>query len=186
MAERQTAAVRRTNYEPSSDAEEFIVPLLRDKIHDVVGRYISQNGGGRRLLDVGCGRQPFRKMFETMGYAYVGFDIEQTPETSVDVLGAIDGDLPRQLSEGDKFDVIFCTEVLEHVVDWTRAFKNIASLLQGQGVAIITTPHVYMLHEEPHDYWRATPYTFSHFADDSGLKIIHYESAGDAWDVLGN
>ena len=33
-----------------------------------------------RVLDVGCGRQPFRLTIEALGYSYTGVDVEQNPE----------------------------------------------------------------------------------------------------------
>ena len=50
---------------------------------------------------------------------------------------------------------------------------------------MITCPHMYPLHEEPYDFWRPTPYTFRHFGRKYGLNVIHEESVGTGWDVIG-
>ena len=185
MNKLHTTVVRRKDYKPSSEAEEFIVPLLHSKIEEVANRFLRPDGRRCRLLDIGCGRQPFRSKFEALGYEYVGFDIEQNDEGTVHFIGAIDTDLLPELAALPAFDTIVCTEVLEHVADWQMAFANMSRLLAQDGVILLTTPHVYMLHEEPYDFWRPTPHAIRYFAARMGLTVIHYEAAGDAWDVIG-
>jgi len=75
--------------------------------------------------------------------------------------------------------------VLEHVARWDRAFANIGSLLAPGGRAIVTSPFVYPLHEEPHDFWRPTPYAMRDAAESHGLRVVDERRLGDSWDVLG-
>src|SRR5262249_34314372 len=63
------ARPRRAAYEPGSPPETFIVPLLRGHIEAAVRRHAA---AARRVLDVGCGRQPFRPLLEGPDTAYVG------------------------------------------------------------------------------------------------------------------
>ena len=104
------------------------------------------------MLDVGCGHQPFRTHLESSGGRYTSLDAQQNPEKTVDFVGAIDDDLSAGLLEIGPFDFILCTEVLEHVADWQKAFTNMASLMARQGRLLITCPHFYQLHEEPYDF----------------------------------
>ena len=48
-------------------------------------------------------------------------------------------DLPFQAVE-DTFDVIFCTEVLEHLVDPAAALRKLLRCLKPSGVLILTVP----------------------------------------------
>lgn len=177
--------VERPNYKPAALQEEFIVPLLRSHIEQVLSRYAKPTSSKPRVLDVGCGRQPFRKELEVLGYKYSGIDAQQNPESSVDIVCEIDKALPPEILSLGSFDFIFCTEVMEHIADWNMAFSNFDHLLVSGGRLFITCPHFYQLHEEPYDFWRPTPYALKYFGEQVGLKIIHQAKAGDAWDVLG-
>ncbi len=180
-----TAPVRRATYEDASPRDSFIVGVLREGIRQALGSYATSPRAGARALDVGCGSQPFRNDLENLGYRYVGLDIEQNSEGTVDHVGAIDGVLPTSLCAGPVFDLVLCTEVLEHVSDWTSAFHNLAVLLAPGGTLIITCPFFYPLHEQPIDYWRPTPHVMRLFGNAVGLTLVSANQAGDPWDVLG-
>ncbi len=174
---------RRSAYEPASAQEYFIVTLLANRIHAVLRDLARARGG--RALDIGCGEQPLRSFLTGLGYSYCGLDVQQNESRTVDVVTPIDRPIPVEVIRPASFDLIVCTEVLEHVADWDMAFHNLADLLAPGGDMLITCPHVYPLHEMPHDYWRPTPYALRYFADRAGLKIVRQESAGDGFDVLG-
>jgi SAM-dependent methyltransferase len=176
---------RRTTYDDSATRDRFIVAVLRDGIREMLCTYASSPRPGARALDVGCGNQPFRNSLQQLGYRYVGLDVEQNADGTVDVIAPIDGALPASLSEGSGFDLVLCTEVLEHVADWQLAFRNLAMLLAPGGTLLVTSPFFYPLHEQPIDYWRATPYVWPHLASNVGLTLVSARLAGDAWDVLG-
>ena len=60
MAELKRAnIIERATYEPSGPQEEFVVPLLRRHIEEVLSAYAKLSSSNLRALDVGCGRQPF-------------------------------------------------------------------------------------------------------------------------------
>jgi SAM-dependent methyltransferase len=175
----------RPDYEPMGLQEEFIVPLLRRHIEEALPAYAAPAPPYAKALDAGCGRQPFRKPLEALGYSYTSFDVQQSPENTVDVIAALDEPLPSQLISRGPFHFILCTEVLEHVADWDRAFGNLATLLAPGGRLLITCPHFYQLHEEPYDFWRPTPHALKYFGWRVGLRVLQDKAAGDAWDVLG-
>ena len=174
----------RPDYEPACPQEEFIVPLLRQEIESALAVAMPAAAHGR-ALDVGCGRQPFRKTLEAAGYSYFSLDAQQNVENTVDVVGAIDAPLAPQIIKNGPYDFILCTEVLEHVADWETAFRNLANLLNRGGRVLITCPHFYQLHEEPYDFWRPTLHSLQYFAWRHGLQTLQLKAAGDAWDVLG-
>lgn len=172
------------SYVPHSQPEEFIVPLLKGEIEACLERFATPARGLRRAIDLGSGGQPFRFLLEQIGYEYCAVDVNST-EGPVDVQCAIDGPLPEELMHRGPFDFALCTEVLEHVADWSAAFSNLASLLAPGGRALITTPHFYQLHEEPYDFWRPTLHAIVHYARRNGFVTLYRAAAGDACDVLG-
>lgn len=65
----------------------------------------------------------------------------------------------------DKFDVILCLNVLEHIFDYNEAINNIHHAIKPNGAVIFLIPVFYPLHDEPVDYWR--------FTEHSLRKLLH-------------
>jgi cyclopropane fatty-acyl-phospholipid synthase-like methyltransferase len=177
--------MRRATYETASAAERFIVPPLREAISESLRTYIAPLGKGTAILDVGCGEQPLRSLVEQSGHIYVSFDVQQNSRNSVDFIGEIDKPIGHDVFSKGPYGGIVCTEVLEHVLDWPAAFSNIARLLTDGGVALITTPFVYMPHEEPKDYWRPTIHAFAAHMTAAGLRPVEIRTLGLWPDVVG-
>lgn len=74
----------------------------------------------------------------------------------------------------NKFDVILCLNVLEHVFDYQSAIKNMHTALKKGGVAVIAVPMFYPLHDEPGDYWRFTEHTLKKLFADFRIKNFKY------------
>lgn len=54
------------------------------------------------------------------------------------------------------YDVIVCTQVLEHVANPFDAIAEIHRILKPGGRLMLTVPAAYPYHGGPHDYWRYT------------------------------
>jgi SAM-dependent methyltransferase len=173
--------IERATYTPALPVEEFMVPLLLSRIAPILE---SLPATGGRVLDVGCGRQPFRHLFEARGYTYVSTDA-QNPLGIVDVVAEIDKELPAALLARGPFDFILCTEVLEHVADWHKVFANFNILLKSGARLLVTCPHFYILHEAPYDFWRPTTFALLYCSEKVGLRCVSIEAAGGSWEILG-
>ena len=163
--------------------ERYIKQLISDRVN----RYflsLPNEESCCKVLDVGCGKQPFRSLIEGVGLEYYGLDLKQNSLGNVDYLAAIDYPFSADIPQGT-FDLILCTEVMEHVANWSQAFSNFNLLLKNGGSVVFTAPFFYFLHEEPFDYWRPTPHAFRYFAEQNSLKIVIEERLGDGWDIMG-
>ncbi len=172
----------RREYIPVGPPEEFIVPLLKAEITSVLSS-LPSSCPHFKVLDVGCGGQPFRSLIESKGLGYLSTDI-QDAYNIVDFIAEVDGDLPAALTKAGPFDFVLCAEVLEHVADWDKTFSNLALLLRPGGRALVTCPFFYFLHEQPYDFWRPTPHALEYYARRHGLRVS-LKQAGGSWDVLG-
>lgn len=181
MGER-SVLIEKRSYRASLPVEHFIVQLLKGQIESELRALPERDDF--RVLDLGCGGQPFRHMFEEKRHVYLSADA-QNPLGIVDYVMELDKDLPGELLAGGSFDFILCTEVLEHVADLERAFSNISRLLKPGGRILLTCPFFYILHEQPYDFCRFTPYLLKHYADRHELNEIRIDRLGNTWDVLG-
>lgn len=108
---------------------------------DDLGRY--------RVLDVGCGIKPYYPFFEPYAGAYVGVDIEHP--------GAdLDGSVESLPVPDASFDLVLCTQVLEHSVDPDQAVRELWRVTRPGGRVLASTHGVQCYHPSPEDYWRWT------------------------------
>jgi SAM-dependent methyltransferase len=170
--------VRRAAYRANiARGDFFVLRNLTAFLHRAMERSIR---AGTIVGDIGCGEQPLRQRIESVGGKYIGIDVVQNRQGTVDVLAPITAvPLPDA-----SFGVILCTEVLEHVADTSGAFSELGRLCQAGGTIIITTPFAYPLHEEPHDYVRLTPHQITQCAARNGLESVELTTAGDELQVL--
>lgn len=165
----------------NSGHEYFILKGLNREIREVINSMILPIIKEGKVLDVGCGEQPLRKYFES-SYLYKGLDYCQNSQNNIDFLTQID---ESALNIYEKFDIILCTEVFEHVFDWKAAFENISNLCSPSGLVLITCPMFYPLHEEPYDFWRPTPYALKKISELNGFTIVEEKRVGEGKDLLG-
>jgi SAM-dependent methyltransferase len=127
---------------------------------------------GRRILEVGS--------YDTTGtvrpgleacapLSYVGVDI--VPGPSVDELCNV-LDLARRFGPG-AFDIVISTEMVEHVRDWRRAFRNMFGVLAEGGTLVVTTRSFgFAWHSGPEDYWRYEPADMAMIAAGMAVQAI--------------
>jgi 2-polyprenyl-6-hydroxyphenyl methylase/3-demethylubiquinone-9 3-methyltransferase len=100
---------------------------------------------GKRFLEVGCGLGFFSQKAAELGAKVTGVDVgarlvkknrKKIPKGRFLVASA--SDLPFS---DNSFDVVLCTEVIEHVEDQGRAVKELVRVLKKGGVLVVTTPN---------------------------------------------
>jgi SAM-dependent methyltransferase len=125
---------------------------------------------GARVLDVGCGVKPYEPWFRARASSYVGVDIAENP--LADVVGVVE-DLPL---EDGSFDVVLCSQVLEHCDDPARAVRELRRVTAPGGRVLASTHGTQVYHPSPHDLWRWThaglERLFAQNAEWSALRVI--------------
>jgi ubiquinone/menaquinone biosynthesis C-methylase UbiE len=131
---------------------------------------------GSKLLDVGAGSSPYRELFSHCKYFTQDFS-----QLKPDQLRGYNGynkidfvsDINTIPVNSNEFDVILCTEVLEHVPEPISAIKEMSRILKSKGIILITAPLGSGLHQEPyHFYGGYTPYWYEKFLSDNGFESI--------------
>jgi len=130
------------------------------------------------VLDVGCGRKPYRELVPAA--CYVGLDVD-SPVTRA--LGTADlfydgGKFP--LADAT-FDGILCSEVLEHVFTPDLFLGEIHRVLRPGGHLLLTVPFVWDEHEQPYDFARYSSFGLRALLERTGFEIIeHRKSVADS------
>ena len=102
-----------------------------------------------RLLDVGSGSKPYAPFFAGAVAEYVGVDVANPAaelEGTVEDIPAPDG----------SFDLVLCTQTLEHATDPARAVRELRRVVAPGGRVLVSTHGVQVYHPNPDDYWRWT------------------------------
>ena len=107
-------------------------------------------GGRVRVLDVGCGPKPYYPFFADVASEYVGVDVVENP--AADLRGAVEALPVRDAS----FDVVLCTQVLEHCDDPAQAVRELRRVTAPGGRVLASTHGVQVYHPSPQDLWRWT------------------------------
>lgn len=100
-------------------------------------------------LNLGCGS---RALAFPTGLQEVSLDISRRRSPD------IQGDACSLPFVDHVFDAIVSTEVLEHLHDPQGAVDEIWRVLKSGGIAIITAPFMFQIHDAPYDYFRFTRY----------------------------
>jgi SAM-dependent methyltransferase len=126
---------------------------------------------GSALLDVGCGRQPYRPWIEQCGLTYHGID-RYVEGCASDASTTRAWDITRIPWPFDdmSFDAVLCTEVLEHVPDPFVLVEECARICRPGSLLILTAPFVWPEHEAPYDYHRFTRYGLKAIVERCGFK----------------
>ncbi len=133
---------------------------------------------GARVLDVGAGSCPYRALFSHCDYRTQDFTGLEASQLRYGNYGRIDyvcdaTDIPV---EDASFDVVLCTEVLEHVPEPQRMVREFARILRSGGTLLLTAPLGSGLHQEPyHFYGGYTPFWYQKFLGEAGFSPIEIE-----------
>lgn len=109
---------------------------------------------GKSVLDVGS-RNWDKTLAEYLHQGkpgeYIGIDAIEGPGVTR-VCDA--NDLVKKFGK-NRFDIVVCLEVLEHVANWVGTIENIKNVCAEDGIILMTTRIFgYPKHGFPDDYWR--------------------------------
>ena len=160
-------AVRRSSDNPALFWTRCRVDLQLLTIYNFLRQPLKAATG--QLLDVGAGESPWRDLMPSV-VEYVAVDIDSSPEFGMkrhSDMQYYDG--VRLPFADNSFDVILCTEVLEHVRDPASFLKDLNRVLRRGGTLILTVPWSARMHHIPYDFSR-----FSRFGLEANLQAAHF------------
>lgn len=140
---------------------------------------------GSNILDAGAGECQYAHLFRHCNYQTQ--DFSQYFGTASGILheewkyGKIDYvcDILNIAVEKDSFDVVLCTEVLEHVPKPIDAIHELARVLKPGGTLFLTAPLASGIHQSPyHFYGGFTTFFYKKFLNEANLEIIEIKPIG--------
>jgi SAM-dependent methyltransferase len=128
---------------------------------------------GARVLDAGAGDGRYRPLFAHTNY-------EATDFVQVNkryVLANLDfiADLKQVPAAPEVYDVVICTQVLEHMNEPGQMLAELHRVLKPQGELWLSAPLFYAEHEAPYDYFRYTQYGLRYLLEQAGFQIVQLE-----------
>lgn len=142
--------------------------LARRALADGVSRLSRLLNG--RMLDIGCGSKPYRRLFDATEYVGMEYDSPENRAKGVaDTFYDAGGVFPFP---NEHFDSAIATEVLEHVFDPDEFLQETHRVLKRGGLFLLTCPFMWGEHQFPHDYGRYTSVGLAHLMEKSGFKIV--------------
>lgn len=131
------------------------------------------------MIDVGCGRQPYRTYFSHL-QRIVACDFD-------DKRGQVDFACPAHAIpvNAESFDAVLCTEVLEHVPDPLAVWREFHRILRPGGFVLLAAPSYWPAHELPYDFYRYPEHGLRHLATTAGFEIKEVWPRGGRWALLG-
>lgn len=180
------------HYSPSYTPEEreYFDILIARNAHLVAK---IRGPGAGSMLDVGCGEGFAMDWFRRAGWSVEGLDHSSAgigalhphlvPHAS---FGDVFDLLADRIAEGRTYDLVWLTNVLEHVTDPVQLLASLRNLVAENGVLLITVPNdgsdfQEMLLETdriPHRFWIALPDHLAYFDDES----LRRTAAATGWD----
>lgn len=128
-----------------TDTDWLVLRELRPAIEKLASQIVLH---GKRAVDVGCGSQPYRQLFESRGAVYHGADFG-----AGDLAIGEDGRVPL---DDSSVDLVLSFQVLEHVADVTTYLAEALRLLRSDGWLLLSTHGTWLYHPHPQDHRRWT------------------------------
>lgn len=149
---------------------ESVSNLLTSKItRKKLGIFLAKHKTEQKILDLGSSRGPYRDLFPNA--LTVDIDASARPDIIADAHNM------NMLKDGE-FEIILCTEMLEHLYNPFKGIEEMARVLKSGGKLILTTRFVYPIHEAPNDYFRFTKYGLQKLLEPYFNQIVIEEEAG--------
>jgi SAM-dependent methyltransferase len=150
--------------------------------------------GAENVLDIGAGQKRYHGYIDHLDFEYFSHDFNEYRPRELN-FGLQDDNWPAlehdyicdilEVPEINKFDLVLCTEVLEHVPDPVSSIKKINNLIKIDGHILVTVPFLSLAHQSP--FWFSSglsPFWFEYWAAKLNLEILELTISGDFVDVF--
>lgn len=154
--------------------------MRRHYVDDFHFRHVTTLPSDATVLDLGGNRFGKRGLFDIDKYnlkvVYANLSIAKRPDMQAEAAW-----LPLR---SESFQVVICSEILEHVPDPSSVLKEAHRVLRSRGILLVCVPFLTRIHGDPYDFGRYTDYYWSETLLAAGFADIAIERQGSFWSVL--
>ncbi len=136
------------------------------------------------LLDMGCGRKPFARLFDGRLRRYWGTDLSVSPYLDGARLDAFARAEQQPFRDGT-FDTVLGLSMLTYLPEPVRMIEEAHRVLKPGGVLILEFTQMVPLHDEPHDYFRFTRFGAEWMLRRGGFEPVEFVPVGGLWARVG-
>ena len=124
-----------------------------------------------RVLDAGAGEGEHSEIFEEHSVEYIPVDSKVGPE-DWDYSQVIESDIAdMRFLDDESIDLVLLIHVLEHIPDPDEVLPELHRVMKNDGSLFLSVPMMSSLHQEPHDYYRYTPYGIKDVFNRNGFQL---------------
>jgi hypothetical protein len=161
-----------TNGEVRSHAQSVVwLPYSSLDIYEYALRFLKENKSPE-TLDVGKSSRQKHKEFLRHSKTYHTIDINDFGDYPSIVADLCDPQLKKKLK--NRYDLIICSSILEHVYQPFQASENLLALLKPNGLIIGNVPFMFPRHcpedLQYQDFWRFTPEAIGYLFREASYK----------------
>jgi SAM-dependent methyltransferase len=128
-------------------------------------------GPGAMVLDAGSGKGIYSRLFDHVTYESADFcKVEKAYSEQTYVC-----DLKDIPVEDARYDLVLCTQVLEHIPEPELVLRELHRVLKPGGFLWLSAPFFYEEHEKPYDFYRYTQFGLEHLFSKAGFKVVEIE-----------
>jgi SAM-dependent methyltransferase len=158
----------------------YIFQRDRALLHGVIASLIKKYALSGKVLDVGAGSFLRYAALFPSGTDYATQDIVPSDK----VKHSFVCDAAHMPARDESYDVVFSTQVLEHVPDPLAVLREATRVVRSGGHILVSCPQSSEAHEIPYDYHRFTRYALENYASILDLDVLEMEALGDFWSLL--
>lgn len=140
-----------------------------DRFAQRAGESVQANG---RVLDAGAGEGPYRHHFAHA--AYEAADFQQVPGKTYSGNHYV-CDLAEIPVEDGRYDLVFFSQVLEHIPEPAAVVAELRRVLRPGGRIWASAPLFYEEHEQPFDFYRYTQFGLRRLFEQAGFKDLEID-----------
>lgn len=153
-------------------------------IQNFIVSEIQKTGWGDKILDAGAGESRYRKF--TTNQMYIAFDAAcgdaSWDYSKLDVIANLENTPFRR----DIFDLVICTQVLEHVKEPQITLQELFRVAKAGGAICISAPQGWGVHQAPFDFFRYTHFGLRYLLEKAGFEIISITPSCGYFSYLAN
>jgi len=134
------------------------------------------------VFDLGAGATSYRRWCLENAKTYVAVDWPGSLHRgNLDIYADLNIALPI---EDAVADTLVCFSVLEHLHEPRGLLAEAARILRPGGFMLLQVPWQWWIHEEPHDYFRYTPFALDRLLIEAGFEKPEIEAQGGFFSTL--